>query len=1017
MPHRINRVAIRSIIVLISGCTIAASPMSATDYGLQSIKSSRAAGYLQRADLMLENCNYLGAVDQMRRMASQISPEGEGAEAAFILAKALFGLGSKDAERAIDEFLSYEPASLSSPEARLLKADILFFSGNYLEALNIYRQTDISREQSPEGFKYFYREAVCELKTADYSKARKMFSEMRQTPGYSDAARYYLSYISYVEGDLATALDGFKRLQKTHPEIPTGCHDLYPISFDTECYIAQIEFAMGNYREAFDSSRKILDSGVPEDFIPELQRVAGESAFKLGMQEDALKYLRKYFANSGISYASTAIYDMGVLQYNAGDYQSAINTFSELTELNDPIAQSAFLYLGQCAMKEGDLSTAVIDFEKAYKMDMDRTVTEPALYNYVSARMSGGKIPFQSSVELMEYYLKRFGDTSTVNGRSSELRLALAKTYFNERYYAKALENARLLGGKEAALLAQQSLYELGVEASYNSRWKESISYLSECASISTDPALASQSEIWLGQAYYNNGQFPEAVSTLNRFLKWKGADKKQKALATYDLGYALYMQDKFSSALPLFKDAMQNTYLPETLRDDALVRLADCTYYSGDYSAAAKMYATAAESSGDKAYALMRNAVMLGLHGDNDAQISGLENMIRKYPESKWIPDALGDLASALTKKGDIKAAENTYGRIISEHTASTQAKRAVILLGDLYVRSGDKAKAIDTYMDAIRRWPSSDEAVTANDDLRRLCAETGQLDRYLSFIESVPGAPKAQRTLIEKAAFDAAESPWLENSSDTDALEKFVESFPNSIYIPAALLDLAISADEKEDYATALGRLDALLSKGLDTEQAPEALSMKARILEEQFPDRSQEAEQAYRLLEKNGGSPFLKEAYSGLMRLSKAAKEKLEYAEKLLSDRGLSIEQRDEAIYEKSIALASLGRTEEAEKLLSGLASNPSSLSGAKANVALGELYISSGQPAKAVKLLNEFTEQGSEHQYWLARGYITLSDALRLTGRKAAANEYIRSLRENYPGNETDITEMIKSRLEK
>ena len=63
------------------------------------------------------------------------------------------------------------------------------------------------------------------------------------------------------------------------------------------------------------------------------------------------------------------------------------------------------------------------------------------------------------------------------------------------------------------------------------------------------------------------------------------------------------------------------------------------------------------------------------------------------------------------------------------------------------------------------------------------------------------------------------------------------------------------------------------------------------------------------------------------------------------------------------------------------------------------------------------MTEFTDAGSPHEYWLARGYIVLADALAARSSKAAAREYLESLKENYPGTESDIIRMIDSRLNK
>ena len=63
------------------------------------------------------------------------------------------------------------------------------------------------------------------------------------------------------------------------------------------------------------------------------------------------------------------------------------------------------------------------------------------------------------------------------------------------------------------------------------------------------------------------------------------------------------------------------------------------------------------------------------------------------------------------------------------------------------------------------------------------------------------------------------------------------------------------------------------------------------------------------------------------------------------------------------------------------------------------------------------MEEFTEPGTPHQYGLARGFITLADAYAGLGEKSLAREYVATLQENYPGQESDIRSMISSRLKK
>jgi len=60
--------------------------------------------------------------------------------------------------------------------------------------------------------------------------------------------------------------------------------------------------------------------------------------------------------------------------------------------------------------------------------------------------------------------------------------------------------------------------------------------------------------------------------------------------------------------------------------------------------------------------------------------------------------------------------------------------------------------------------------------------------------------------------------------------------------------------------------------------------------------------------------------------------------------------------------------------------------------------------------------DFSAKGTTHQYWLARGFILLSDVYSRKGDEAQARLYLTHLQNNYKGND-DIAGMIEERLNK
>lgn len=647
-------------------------------------------------------------------------------------------------------------------------------------------------------------------------------------------------------------------------------------------------------------------------------------------------------------------------------------------------------------------------------MGYDRNVTETALFNYITARTRGGNIPFSSSIPLLQEFIQKF-PSSQYAPRVEEF---LASAYFNEKDYSNALASInRIKRPSQKVLEAKQKiLYQLGMECMSNSRPADARKYLMEAVAINGDRALKAQANLWLGDACYALGKYGEAQNAYNAYLS---ADKKgeNRTLARYNLAYALLMDGKYSRAAASFADAMKaDPMLPKRLYDDALIRMADAQYYSGEYKLALKNYSTAISGGAqDSDYATFRRAVMYGLDGDIKRKLSELSDMPSRFPGSKWLPNALLEKGQTYTGLGDTKNAVIAFEQLRSTYKQSAQARKGMLNLAIAYMDAKEYGKAEDSYKEIIRKWPSSEEAVLANDDLRQYYAANGGLREYASFLKSVPNAPQIDASEMETLAFEGAETAFADDINATTLLQKYVEDYPNGRYLSQALLDIATGKEQTGEKETALNAIESLLARRSDSPQVPEALLLKARIIESYGPVRRDDALKAYKDLEKRGGNDYLADAYAGIMRNTDKDSERMKYAALVRTSGGLSADQMEEAEFYEASAMLKNGDTKNATAMLKKLAANPKSLSGAKAAVILGQHYIDSGNISGAEEVLTAFTDEGSPHEYWLARGFIALADVYHLKKKDYLAVEYLKSLRDNYPGKELDIHDMIDSRL--
>ena len=991
---------------------------------VESLQSVDSGGYLQRARYMVEDCNYVGALDQLRIFSESeniVKSEKDVAEAIYLAALSYYELGNARCLKLFEEYVTNYPSSEYAVECRLKIGDYYFFEKDFASALKSYSAIDFSVLDTADYATYTYRKAFSLIKTGQFDDARKLFGLLTQNGFYGNASRFYIAYLDYLNEDYESALDGFRqealRTPSTESSMQSAQKEYVPTGLEAGYYIAQIEFMQGKYSEVVKNGRSLLAKLPVKELIPEMNRIIGESYYHLGEEESAYIFLSNYFADKTITHNHSACYIMGVIEYNKGNYDEAMNCFMPLTEEISSRGQSANLYIGQIAMRRGKNSIAAINFEKAYNIGYDRKISETALYNYAVARIEGGNVPFGTSTVILEDFAKTFPKSQYAPIVDEYLSIA----YYNEKNYEKALNSLnRIKNPTNNTLKSKQIiLYELGVEMYANADYESAIKYMTEVACMSSyDKKMAVQALLWLGDSFYIQGEYSKAETYYVQFINKTSAEDLNRSLAYYDLGYSLYMQNKFKEARQAFEKSLACTsVINERTTIDATVRIADCYYYAGNFAKARSRYADVVKKAEFQAdYATMQHANMQGFLKNNAAKIAELDAMISDYPDSMWLPTAMLEKAQTYIEMGNTSAAISEFEVLVEKYPHSADAREGLLQMAIALANAGEHESAEKAYKEVIMRWPSSEQAESANDDLRRIYAATGELEEYAMFLLSIPNAPRLNEDQKERLTFEAAENDIVKDENGIAKMEKYVEQYPNGRYLANALYYLFDYNFNKGNYKAALGYIDELLTRRSDSQFVSEALLCKAKIMEMPSFVSPKSAIQVYKQLEQLGDTDYLTEVYAGIMRNTDSSEEQLEYADKLLSLPGLSADETEIATYYRGKALFALGRANEGVGEYEKLTENLKCEYGSKAAVELGTYYISISEYAKAEKVLIDFTDNASPaHQYWLARGFIALADLYYAKGDTFLAMEYIESLKTNYPGDETDIFEMINQRL--
>ena len=264
-----------------------------------------------------------------------------GERAAFDEARRAYRFQLPETPEIIGEFLSNYPASNLTAEADMMLADWYFFNKEYPLALRYYSEIPDDAFSGNLRERLQYRKALSQIKTGYYDEAAAYLARLRGSREFGSDARFYVAYIDYVNGKYDEAYRQFQQIKSGDPK-----------GAEAEYYINQIDYRNGEYRKVANTSERLLSGGkVPDELLAESIRVGALSNFKLGDKTTARNMLSRYIGLTGDGAEISALYALGTIYYDEGNYDKALPLFGTVTEYPGDLAQSAWLYIGQISRR------------------------------------------------------------------------------------------------------------------------------------------------------------------------------------------------------------------------------------------------------------------------------------------------------------------------------------------------------------------------------------------------------------------------------------------------------------------------------------------------------------------------------------------------------------------------------------------------------------------------------------------------------------------------------------------
>lgn len=936
--------------------------------------------------------------------------ENKKEEAMYLHGASAWYSGNSESSILLSRFLKEYPNSSFASKACFLLGSSAMDAGLYKEAVELFSTCNKETLSKEDYMTLNLYHGYVYMKSGKFDMAKKSFAKITdKTSRYVAALTYFDGWMKYCDKNTDRAMDDFDKL-RNHPQYK----DIIPY------YDVQIQYYKGNYKEAIDSTKKLLAKSTIDYQKQELYRLLGSIYFDMGSTIVSQEYYNKYVKTNPASYLKGDNYRIGLNSYKLSDYSTAINFLSKIANNDDAIGQSATYHLGLCYLSTGSDENAKMSFAQASLSDYDIKTKEKALYNYALLCYKSSFSSFNEQVKAFIRVITEFPDSEFSNeiyGYLSEIFLS-SNNYEESLTYIDKIENPDI----ELIHTKAKMLFFTGVKKFNTGNMAEALNYFNRSIELAKNTgAQTTEVYFWKGETLYNLNNDDEAQTAYKQFLNSRGADTLRcYPSALYSFGYILFNKGIYNEAINKFTGFISLKDAKKDIRyADALNRLGDCFYALKNYDEAVSYYDKADISSANgNGYAVYKKAYTLGLEKKYLDKISILNSFKARFPESEFNDDVLFEKGLALSSVNEKEKAISAFSELMDKYPQSELAGKAGIQIALIYFNDGKTDNAVKAYKKVIETYPGSSESKVALSDLKMIYVNDNKVNDYISYTKELTTPVRIDYEEQDSLSFAAAEHLLVTNKSDEAiaSLENYLSSYPKGAFYVDACYHLGRLYNVKDEQEKAAKYLRNVLNSG-NNEYKRESINILSEL--SYNAEDFENALKYYRMKENhsdNASEKIISKVYEVrcLYKLKRYA-ELIPEATNAVNNPIIPENDKKEITYYRAKALILLNKQDKASTDLKYLSSYPESIYGAEASYLLAKYYFDKENNSMCNKTIRKFMESGTPHSYWLAKSFILLSDMFVKEGDSFQAKQYLLSLKENYKEADDEITDEIAKRL--
>ncbi len=672
--------------------------------------------------------------------------------------------------------------------------------------------------------------------TALFQEARQAFSEKQFSRAVGSFREFISTYPEDPRVDQADYMIGVSYFYLKRFDEAIRHFSLFENSYPGSAYQKRIHYWKGiSYyaREDFGIAiGEFLSQAEYKDEIYFLQKsyqFLGYCYEKTLQSDLAVEAYQKLIeTNPDKKIAAQSLERQGVIFMNSGDYEKALDIFSNLTVNYRDIPQllkDIPFYMGECYFQLGDQDNSIQKFESFLTLYADSENREKAIFrlgslyalnnnfesaseymNLLNSEYPDSEFAMDALIVLAEGYMLS-GDLETARTSLQKLLasqtdpLEIQKIQFNlARTWPddpdKALQWYQLASKGQDRAIASESLYESGRIYDEKGEKSRTILVYEKLFNQYKDSPQREIAGEWMAVYYDENAQDLALKNHLDRMLSdYPRTDKKD--LYLYMRGNIAYREHDYNGALQYYQNILKLDRTEISLRNEARYRIGYIYTLRKEFGRARGYFDDIMENSepGELYYRALLSSAICHLNITETEEAAELFTQLTEAEGSVyWKGDAFFYLGKIAMETGRYREAAENYEQAAVLASYPERRVQSLYQLGWSYMRLSRFDEASAQFDTIAREFPdhtlAGDSLYRSGIALSYLEEWKASLDRFLPALEIIEYA-----SLREELLYQIAWSHFMleEFSSAMEYLQELQKEFPDSPLPPDGLFRAA--------------------------------------------------------------------------------------------------------------------------------------------------------------------------------------------------------------------------------